>query len=91
MTYTYAMANNADMNFKDWVNGQRGRSLAIARALGVSPPVVSDWVSGKKGVPMERCVQIEVATKGEVTRKTLRPHDWQKIWPELSQAEKAQA
>jgi DNA-binding transcriptional regulator YdaS (Cro superfamily) len=40
---------------------------------------------------MERCVQIEVATKGEVTRKTLRPHDWQKIWPELSQAEKAQA
>lgn len=86
MTYTYAMANNLRMNFKDWVNGQRGRSLAIAQALGVTPPVVSDWVTGKKGVPLERCVQIERATNGEVTRKELRPDDWQDIWPELAQA-----
>lgn len=79
------MANNLRMNFKDWVNGQRGRSLAIAQALGVTPPVVSDWVTGKKGVPLERCVQIERATHGEVTRKELRPDDWQNIWPELAQ------
>ena len=74
------------MNFKTWVNGQRGRSLAIAQALGVTPPVVSDWVTGKKGVPLERCVQIERATNGEVRRQDLRPHDWQDIWPELAQA-----
>lgn len=80
------MANNLRMNFKDWVNGQRGRSLAIAQALGVTPPVVSDWVTGKKGVPLERCVQIERATNGEVRRQDLRPDDWQDIWPELAQA-----
>lgn len=80
------MANNLGMNFKDWVNGQRGRSLAIAQALGVTPPVVSDWVTGKKGVPLERCVQIERATNGEVRRQELRPDDWQEIWPELAQA-----
>lgn len=74
------------MNFKDWVNGQRGRSLAIAQALGVTPPVVSDWVTGKKGVPLERCVQIERATNGEVRRQELRPDDYQDIWPELAQA-----
>jgi DNA-binding transcriptional regulator YdaS (Cro superfamily) len=85
LTYTYAMANNLGMNFKDWVNGQRGRSLAIAQALGVTPPVVSDWVTGKKGVPLERCVQIERATNGEVRRQDLRPVDWQEIWPELAQ------
>lgn len=79
------MANNSQMNFKDWVNGQHGRSLAIAQALGVTPPVVSDWVTGKKGVPLGRCVQIERATNGEVTRKDLRPDDWQDIWPELTQ------
>lgn len=85
LTYTKPMANNATMNFKIWVNGQRGRSLAIAQALGVTPPVVSDWVTGKKGVPLERCVQIERATNGEVTRQDLRPDDYQDIWPELAQ------
>ncbi|CAH0525129.1 YdaS family helix-turn-helix protein [Vibrio hippocampi] len=29
------------------------------------------------------CVQIEKNTQGKVTRQALRPHDWQRIWPEL--------
>lgn len=29
------------------------------------------------------CTQIEIQTKGEITRKDLRPDDWQEIWPEL--------
>jgi DNA-binding transcriptional regulator YdaS (Cro superfamily) len=80
------MANNSCMNLKDWVNERRGRSLAIANALGVSPPVVSDWVTGKKGIPIERCVAIERATQGVVSRKDMRPGTWQEIWPELAQA-----
>lgn len=32
------------------------------------------------------CVAIERATGGAVTRKDLRPNDWQDIWPELSQS-----
>ncbi len=81
------MANNrVTMKFSDWVNEQRGRSLAIAQAVGVTPPVVSDWVTGKKGIPMERCTAIERATGGAVTRKDLRPDDWQDHWPELAPA-----
>lgn len=84
MTYNYAMANNEEMKFTEWVNEQRGRSLAIAQAVGVTPPVVSDWVTGKKGIPLERCTAIERATGGAVTRKDLRPDDWQDHWPELA-------
>ena len=27
-----------------------------------------------------RCVQVEKASGGKVTRKQLRPHDWKDIW-----------
>lgn len=30
-----------------------------------------------------RCVQVERATDGQVTRRDLRPDDWHLIWPEL--------
>lgn len=30
------------------------------------------------------CVAIERATSGAVTRRDLRPDDWQDIWPELA-------
>lgn len=35
---------------------------------------------------MERCAAIEAATHGEVTRRDLRPDDWEQIWPELAKA-----
>lgn len=53
----------------------------LARRLGVSKAAVSQWLSGV--VPIERCVAIERATNGAVTRRQLRPDDWQEIWPEL--------
>ncbi|MDO9235982.1 MAG: Cro/CI family transcriptional regulator [Aquabacterium sp.] len=74
------------MKLNTWTSSERGRSLWLANAVGVSPPVVSDWCTGKKAVPLERCVAIERATNGEVTRQDLRPDDWQDIWPELAQA-----
>ena len=74
------------MKLNDWVNEQRGRSLALAQAIGVSPPMVSDWATGKKEVPALRCFPIEQATGGVVTRCELRPNDWQSIWPELAQS-----
>lgn len=33
----------------------------------------------------QMAVGIEKATSGLVTRKDLRPNDWQKLWPELSE------
>ncbi|MCW7764224.1 YdaS family helix-turn-helix protein [Photorhabdus sp. P32] len=39
---------------------------------------------GYAPVPPARCFDIENATNGKVTRQDLRPHDWQKIWPEIN-------
>lgn len=55
--------------------------------LGISSPSVTNWRT--RGVPVERCVQIEQATRGAVMRWDLRPDDWHRIWPEL--AERADA
>lgn len=35
-------------------------------------------------VPEKSAVAIEVATQGAVSRRDLRPNDWQDIWPELA-------
>lgn len=78
------------MDLKSWVEAERGRALALARAIDVPPSFVSKMVGGDKRVPIERCVPIERATAGAVTRKDLRPDDWAAIWPELAQAAAAQ-
>lgn len=60
-----------------------GSQAELARQLGVSSVTVHQWRSGARPVPIERCVAIEQATAGQVTRKDLRPDDWHLIWPEL--------
>lgn len=40
-------------------------------------------MSTGKSVGPELCAQIEVNSGGVVSRKSLRPENWQKIWPEL--------
>jgi DNA-binding transcriptional regulator YdaS (Cro superfamily) len=50
-----------------------GGTTAVAEALGVKPPTVSQWVSGQRPVPPRFCRQIEAATEGEVTCHDLRP------------------
>lgn len=73
------------MNLTNYLSkAPRGTAIALARTLDVSQPTVSDWVTGKKPIPAERCWPIERATAGAVTRKDLRPDDWQEIWPELA-------
>ena len=64
-----------------------GGPSSLARLLEVTPATVSEWRTGKRGVPIERCVAIERATAGRVTRQALRPDDWQDIWPELADPE----
>lgn len=68
-----------------------GSQSALAGLLGISLPAVNQWVKGLRPVPIEHCVAIEKATKGAVTRKDLRPNDWQAIWPELVKKQKAVA
>lgn len=62
-----------------------GGATKLAALLGVSAQAISNWK--ERGVPIERCVAIEQATASEVTRKDLRPDDWESIWPELAKPE----
>ena len=62
---------------------QQVKQTDLAEKLGISQGLVSMWSSGARPVPIERCVEIERATDGKVTRQELRPDDWHKIWPEL--------
>jgi DNA-binding transcriptional regulator YdaS (Cro superfamily) len=45
----------------------------LAKALGVSQGLVSQWLSGATSVTAERAVQIEQITGGKVKRQELRP------------------
>jgi len=50
---------------------------------------LSQMASGLAAINTARCVSIEQATNGAVTRQELRPDDWQDIWPELIDKEAA--
>lgn len=60
-----------------------GGAKELADQLGVSKSFLSQMASGVSAISPKRCVEIEIATKGAVTRRDLRPDDWYKIWPEL--------
>ncbi|MBJ2139842.1 helix-turn-helix domain-containing protein [Delftia acidovorans] len=61
-----------------------GSQKALGLALGVTKAAVWQWMAHGRRVPVEHCPRIEVLTKGAVTRRDLRPEDWQEIWPELA-------
>ena len=71
------------MKLREWTKEVAGRPIELATAIGASPVLISQWSTGKRLVPIERCVPIERATLGEVSRRDLRPDDWHEIWPEL--------
>lgn len=73
------------MNLAQYLE-QSGRANELARAISVSPVLISQWKTGARPVPIDRCPAIERATSGAVTRRDLRPGDWADIWPELVQA-----
>lgn len=50
-----------------------GGTSAMAAALGVKPPTVSQWVRGQRPVPPRFCRQIEAATARAVRCADLRP------------------
>lgn len=51
--------------------------------IGVTQTQISHWANKKRPVPVQWATAIERATNGAVSRKDLRPDDWQRIWPEL--------
>lgn len=64
-------------------------AAVLAKAIGVPAPLMSQWRTGARPIPIDRCPAIEQATNGAVTRKDLRPNDWASIWPELVEEKRA--
>jgi DNA-binding transcriptional regulator YdaS (Cro superfamily) len=56
-------------------------------ATGTTVAYLRKAVSAKQRLGAEICVAIEKATDGKISRRDLRPLDWQLIWPELSTSE----
>ena len=75
------------MKLREWTKEKPGRPIELAGLIGASPVLISQWATGKRPVPIERCVPIERATDGAVSRIDLRPDDWHEIWPELADLE----
>jgi DNA-binding transcriptional regulator YdaS (Cro superfamily) len=59
-----------------------GAGAALAKALNVTPVLISQWANMRRAVPLDRCVQIEQATNGQVTCEELRP-DKAEYWAYL--------
>jgi DNA-binding transcriptional regulator YdaS (Cro superfamily) len=71
------------MNLNDYLEAKES-AASLSAKIGVTPVLVSQWRNGVRQIPIERCVAIERATEGAVTRQDLRPDDWHLIWPELA-------
>lgn len=78
------------MNLKTYLSElERGGASRLAEALGVSISYLSQMAAGTAAISPARCVAIEQATAGAVTRRDLRPDDWAQIWPEMAHSNQA--
>lgn len=60
------------------------RKSEFARDIEVPPAMLYQWLRGLRPVAIKHCKKIEDKTGGAVSRRDLRPDDWQRIWPELA-------
>ena len=77
------------MELSEYFLEEHGIQADLAKVLNVSPVLISQWASGVRPVPAERCYPIEQATNGKVSRIDLRPNDWRILWPELIEKQSA--
>lgn len=73
MTKYYHRANIHIMDIDIYLKKTNRTGVQLARALGVAPPLLSQWRTGVREVPAERCPTIERETGGLVTCEELRP------------------
>ncbi|MBI0164777.1 transcriptional regulator [Snodgrassella alvi] len=72
------------MDLKSYLDSRpRGEAKRLAMGVNDYPSNISLWKSGKKSIPVSKCLLLESLTNGEVSRKELRPKDYRKYWPEL--------
>lgn len=71
------------MDIKQYLELNKTTQTELSAIANVTPAMVHQWIKGIKPISPEKCVLIERGTKGQITRKDLRPTDWVEIWPEL--------
>lgn len=82
LTGYLALGYIAGMDLKTYCSDISSQT-ELASALKCSQVTVSHWCNKVKPVPVDRCSQIERATRKKVMRWDLRPADWFDHWPEL--------
>jgi DNA-binding transcriptional regulator YdaS (Cro superfamily) len=73
------------MNLATYLKKTQLNKAAFAREIGISSALLYQFEKGIRPVPPRHCPAIEAASDGKVTRKDLRPTDWQLIWPTLAE------
>lgn len=61
------------MNLRTFIASGRMTQTELARAVGVSPGMVWQWINQYRRIAAEKVLAIEAATGGAVTRHDLRP------------------
>lgn len=77
------------MKLAEFLNAQRGRTQAVAKAAGMAPAFLSQIANGVRPCPAEWGAELERQCEANVRRWELRPDDWHRIWPELIGSEGA--
>lgn len=62
---------------------------AFAESCGTTINYLRKVMSTGSVIGPEICVQIEIQSRGEVSRKSLNPGRWERIWPELKDSKSA--
>lgn len=57
----------------------------FARRCGTTEGYLRKAASTKQRLGAELCVALEQESHGAISRRSLRPDDWMRIWPELVQ------
>lgn len=69
------------LNYINQLNQDEGRAFAVS--CGTTLGYLRKAASVGQVLHPKTCSRIDAATAGAVTRRDLRPDDWQTIWPEL--------
>lgn len=74
------------MDLRTYLDGERGRLVKLAEAIGAHTSDLSAWASRKRPVPIHFGWPIETATQSAVGRRDLFSADViRKVWPDLAQ------
>lgn len=75
------------MSIQNYLDKHNLTQKQFAASVGVTAGMVNQWIKNIRPVSTLKARRIEEITNGELSRKALRPLDWEAQWPEL--AEKA--